>query len=63
MKNRSRVLIALIMMPDNVAAVGGGDGGGGFQHVCSIERFLMTGAVPVINAQQPQGPNAEICEM
>lgn len=56
-----RVLIALIMMADNIAAAGSGRRG---LSACLLYRGLFNnGAVPVINAQQPRGPDAEICAL
>lgn len=61
MKNTPRVLIALIMMADNIAAAGGGRRG--LSARLLYRGLFNNGAVPVINAQQPRGPNAEICEL
>lgn len=62
MENTPRVLIALITMPDNVrlqqaAVVGGGEEGEGGL-TCVLHRELL-----MINAQQPQGPKTEMCDL
>lgn len=58
MKNTSSVVTALITMADNVAAAGGG------LSARLLSRGLFNnGAAPLINAQQPRGPNAEICKL
>lgn len=49
------------MMADNIAAAGGRRRG--LSARLLYRGLFNNGAVPVINAQQPRGPNAEICEL
>lgn len=56
MKNTPRVLIALITEQQEAAGVEGGF------NTCAPQRAFH-GAALMINAHQPQGPNAEICEL
>lgn len=62
MKNTPRVLIALITMPDNVRLQQEAAGVEGGFNTCAPQRAFH-GAALLINAHQPQGPNAEIGEL